>query len=247
MYIKQGKKLSIKDTKKFEVIKKVYQQQLYMYENKIHTVTDRIVSISQPYIRPIVRGKAKTPTEFGTKLDLSIDEKGMARLERQSFNAYNESEVLIGAAENYKQRTGNYPKRILADKIYRNIKNIGYCKERGIRLTGPLLGRTKKEQLFDKKQEYQDAIDRIEIERRFSQAKRCFGLGLIKTKLEETTKSSIALSIIAMNLERLRAFSFVKFFESIFKNKIVYIFRFLKPIFYTKSMSAFKCNLMSRH
>ena len=247
IYIKQGKKLSFKDTKKFEVIKKIYQQQLYMYENKTHTVTDRIVSISQPYIRPIVRGKAKTPTEFGTKLDLSIDEKGMARLEKQSFNAYNESEVLIGAAENYKQRTGNYPKRILADKIYRNRKNIGYCKERGIRLTGPLLGRPKKEQLFDKKQEYQDAIDRIEIERRFSQAKRCFGLGLIKTKLEETTKSSIALSIIAMNLERLRAFSFVKFFESIFQNKIVYIFRFLKTIFYTKSMSAFKYNLMSRH
>lgn len=50
------------------VIEKVYEQQNYMYENHVHTVSDRIVSISQPYIRPIVRGKAKVPTEFGAKL-----------------------------------------------------------------------------------------------------------------------------------------------------------------------------------
>ncbi|MBQ9659247.1 MAG: IS5/IS1182 family transposase, partial [Clostridia bacterium] len=33
--------------------------------------------------------------------------------------------------------------------------------------------------------------------------KRCFGMGLIRTKLDITTRSSIALSILAMNLSRL--------------------------------------------
>lgn len=94
------------------MIRKVYEQQKYMYDNKVHSVPDRIVSISQPYIRPIVRGKAKTPTEFGVKLDLSIDDNGMARIEKQSFDAYNESDVLIGAVENYYERTGRYPKRV---------------------------------------------------------------------------------------------------------------------------------------
>lgn len=117
------------------MIRKVYEQQKYMYDNKVHSVPDRIVSISQPYIRPIVRGKAKTPTEFGVKLDLSIDDNGMARIEKQSFDAYNESDVLIGAVENYYERTGRYPKRVLADKIYRNRKNLKYCKEQGIRLS----------------------------------------------------------------------------------------------------------------
>lgn len=70
-----------------------------MYENKVHSVPDRIVSISQPYIRPIARGKAKAPVEFGAKLDLSIDENGIARLERLSFDAYNESDVFITAVE----------------------------------------------------------------------------------------------------------------------------------------------------
>lgn len=49
-----------------------------MYENNVHTVPNRIVSVSQPYIRPIVRGKSAAPVEFGAKLDLSIDENDMA-------------------------------------------------------------------------------------------------------------------------------------------------------------------------
>ena len=99
-FLAEEKKLSPRQTERLAVIRKVYEQQKYMYDNRTHTVADRIVSISQPYIRPIVRGKAKTPTEFGAKRDLSIDHRGMARIEKQSFDTYNESDVLIGAAEN---------------------------------------------------------------------------------------------------------------------------------------------------
>ena len=45
------------------------------------------MSVSHPFIRPIVRGKAKSPVEFGAKLDLSVDEKGMARVEKLSLNS----------------------------------------------------------------------------------------------------------------------------------------------------------------
>lgn len=50
-----------------------------MYENKVHSVENRIVSITQPWIRPIVRGKTKAPVEFGTKFDLSVDDNGLGR------------------------------------------------------------------------------------------------------------------------------------------------------------------------
>ena len=199
------------------MIRKVYEQQLYMYENKVHTVPDRIVSISQPYIRPIVRGKAKTPTEFGAKLDLSIDENGMARLEKLSFDAYNEGEVLVSAVESYRSRTGYYPKRVLADTIYRNRENRSYCKEHGIRMSGPALGRPKKDSAEDRKRSYRDSVDRIEVERGISLAKRCYGLGLIRTKLDTTTRSSIVLSIIAMNVDRLAVYSFVELLIFIFQ------------------------------
>ena len=147
-----------------------------MYDNRVHSVPDRIVSISQPYIRPIVRGKAAAPVEFGAKLDLSLNEKGMA---------------------------GHYPERVLADKIYRNRTNLQFCKEHGIRLSGPALGRPRKNAKTDKKTEYADNADRVAIERAFALAKQKYGLGLITSRLDLTTRSSIALSVIAMNVDQI--------------------------------------------
>lgn len=194
----QGRRLAVLD--------KVYEQQKYMYDNKAHSVADRIVSISQPYIRPIVRGKAATPVEFGAKMDISLDEKGMARMEKLSFDAYNESDVLQAAVERYLERTGRYPERILADKIYRNRDNLRYCKQHQIRLSGPALGRPKKDAKVDKAIEYRDNADRVAVERAFALAKHKYGLGLVTSKLDVTTRSSIALSVIAMNVDRICRF-----------------------------------------
>ena len=193
--------LTEKQQQRLSVITELYEQQKYMYDNRVHSVKDRIVSISQPYIRPIVRGKAKSPVEFGAKLDMSIDERGIARLEKLSFDAYNEADVLTTAIENYRKRTGHYPERVLVDQIYRNRKNIAFCKSKNIRISGTPLGRPKKNPSpEERKTAHQDNTDRIEVERGFSLAKRCFGMGLICTKLDITTRSSIMLSIVAMNL-----------------------------------------------
>ena len=164
----------------------------------------RIVSISQPWLRPIVRGKAKTPVEFGAKFDLSLDSEGYGRIEKISFEAYNESTCLIEAVERFKERTGYYPKRVLADQIYRTRENRSYCKEHGIRLSGPKLGRPSAAVKVDKKQEYQDNTDRIEVERTFSLSKRCYGMDCITTKLEETQLTSVALSVFVMNLFKIQ-------------------------------------------
>jgi IS5 family transposase len=154
-----------------------------MYDNKVHSVEHRIVSIPQPWFRPIVRGKVKTPVEFGAKFDLSLDSEGYGRIEKISFEAYNESSSLIEAAERFKDRTGYYPERVLADQIYRTRENRSYCKEHRIWLSGPKLGRPSATAKADKKQEYQDNADRIEVERSFSLSKRCYGMNCITTKL----------------------------------------------------------------
>ena len=210
-----------KQLKRIKVIRKLYEQQKYMYDNKVHSVKNRIVSLSQPYIRPIVRGKAKSPVEFGAKLDMSIDERGIARLEYLCFDAYNECDVLTGAIDRYRERTGHYPERVLVDQIYRNRANRAYCKKHGIRISGPALGRPRALSAEEKKRAYKglkslDNTDRIEVERGFSLAKRCYGLGLIKTKLDTLTRSSIALSIFAMNVNYLAAVHFCAYLLSIF-------------------------------
>ena len=202
-YMSEGYAPEKKYINNYLVILKLYEQQKYMFDNKTHCVEDRIVSIHQPYIRPVVRGKVKTPVEFGAKYDVSIDEKGHARLEKISFDPYNESTILIDVLERYKARTGHYPARILVDQIYRTRKNLDYCKKLGIRMSGPKLGRPSSDTAKNKeaaKTEYQDNKDRIEVERFFSLEKGSNGAGLVMTKLEETTLSSIAMSVFVTNL-----------------------------------------------
>lgn len=87
---------------------RLYKQQEYMYRNKVHIVPNRIISINQPWIHPLVCGKVKAPVEFEVKLDVSINGKRHERLEKVSFNAYNESGCLIGAVKCYKSRTRKY-------------------------------------------------------------------------------------------------------------------------------------------
>ena len=201
-FMHEGYAMPQKYIQYFLTIQELYRQQKYMFDNKTHRVENRIVSISQPWIRPIVRGKANKPVEFGAKYDVSIDEKGHARLEKISFDPYNESSVFKGAVEAYRQRTGHYPARVLVDQIYRTRENRAFCKEHDIRMSGPKLGRPAADHKTTK-EEYQDNTDRIEVERFFSVDKRCYGAGLIMTKLEETTLSSIALSVLVANMFRL--------------------------------------------
>ena len=141
-------------------------------------------------------------------MDLSLDENGMARLEKMSYEAYNESDVLIGAVERYAKREGHYPERVLVDQIYRNRKNLAYCKEHGIRMSGPLLGRPRKDNSVRKEERkiaYKDNTDRIAVERAFALAKHSYGLGLITARLDATTRNAIAMSVLAMNVDRIVA------------------------------------------
>lgn len=212
----EGYALERKEILLYQTIHTLYEQQKYMYDTKTHSVDRRIVSITQPWLRSIVRGKAKAAVEFGAKLDLSIDSEGYGHLERVSFEPYNESTCLIEAVERYKERTGYYPERVLADQIYRTRDNRNYCRGHKIRLSGPKLERPSQNAKADKKQEYKaqmrlDNTDRIEVERAFSLDKRCYGMGLISTKLEETKLTSIALSVFVSNLLRCRGRYFLLF------------------------------------
>ena len=191
------------------VIKELFRQQLFMYENRTRKIADRIVSISQPHVRPIVRGKAKSNVEFGAKVSVSLID-GFSFVDRISWDNYNESSDLIRQIENYHEHFGFYPESVHADKIYRNHDNRRYCKKYGIRLSGPPLGRPKKvttenaEQLtLEKKQHRQDEIDRISIEGKFGQGKRRFSLARIMAKLAGTSEVVIMVSFLVMNLEKI--------------------------------------------
>ena len=200
--LQNGNELSKWHTERLATIIKLYEQQLEMHTNSSYKIEDRIVSLGQPWIRPIVRGKANAKCEFGAKIEISVSD-GFTRLERTSFDAYNESTSLIEIIERYRLREGHYPEKVLVDGIYRNRGNLAYCKLHGIQVSGKPLGRPRKDALFDKKRIRTDEINRVEVERKLSHAKGSYGLGLIRNRLKETSETAIALSIIALNLSRI--------------------------------------------
>lgn len=199
--------LSTCDYKSLLVVNTLYAQQLEMYETRTHRVDDRIVSISQPHVRPIVRGKASAKVEFGAKLSVSCVE-GYTFVDHLSWDSFNESTDLIPQIEAYHERFGHYPESVHADAIYRTRANRKYCKDHDIRISGPALGRPPKQTEQNKEilkalkaQAAQDERDRIPIEGKFGNAKRRGGLALIMAKLANTSVSVINIAFIVMNLD----------------------------------------------
>ena len=92
------------------IIQTAYLQQKQMYETNTHSCPDRIVSIYQPHVRPIPRGKTGSQIESGSKLGVSLDE-GFARITNFSWDAYHEAGDLIKQVEEYKTLHGHYPEQ----------------------------------------------------------------------------------------------------------------------------------------
>ncbi len=182
--------------KYFLVVQTLYDQQAQMYKAKSHSIEHRIVSIHQPHVRPIVRGKTNANVEFGAKINVSLM-NGFAFLEDLSWDAFNEGTRLIKTVEQYKARLGHYPKEVLADKIYCNRANRAKLKELGIVLVAKALGRPRAQSNLIRPGQ------RNPIEGKFGQAKTAYGMNRIKARLQQTSESWIAAIIMVLNLVKL--------------------------------------------
>ena len=182
--------------KYFLVIQTLYDQQAKMFKEKSHSIEHRIVSIHQPHVRPIVRGKTNANVEFGAKIQVSLM-NGFAFLEDLSWEAFNEGTRLLKTIEQYKTRWGYYPKEVLVDKIYCNRVNREKLKELGITLVAKPLGRPRAMSIRIRPGQ------RNPIEGKFGQAKTTYGMNRIKARLQQTSESWIAAIIMVLNLVKL--------------------------------------------
>lgn len=210
--------LTKKDQELYKTLQEVYRQQKEMYDEKTHRIENRIVSITQPHIRPIIRGKSKTPVEFGAKLSTSLVDNYMY-LDHIGWNAFNEGADLPEQVENFKKRFGFYPKVVITDMKYGSRENRNYLKERGIRFSGIPLGRPKKdittlENKIQKKQRMKEAKLRNAIEGKFGVGKRKYSLDQVYAKLKETSENWIAMVIFVINIAQWLRDIFLSFFQT---------------------------------
>lgn len=192
--------------RKYWIIQHVYEQQKGMYEDKRKKCENRIVSISQPHVRPIVRGKAGKKTEFGAKISVSMAD-GLAFVDHIGWDAFNESKDLKQQVKEYKLRFGYYPEVVLGDQLYGSHHNRRFLKKNEIRFGGKALGRPKKKTAenaeiikHERLQRIQDSRDRIPIEGKFGQGKNGYRLNYIRARLQKTSEAWINSIFLVMNL-----------------------------------------------
>lgn len=187
------------------VAAEVLRQQTQMQRTKQHRISGRIVSLAQPHVRPIVRGKSGKAVEFGAKISVSVVE-GFTYVDRISWDAYNEGGDLPQQIEAYRRRFGYYPESVHVDRIYRTRENHSYCKSRGIRMSGPRLGRPPADQEIRKavqRQIREDERKRVEVEGKLGESKRVYGLDRVATKRADTSETTIMMAVMVMNLSKI--------------------------------------------
>jgi hypothetical protein len=186
--------------KYFYVIQTLYDQQFEMYRKGVHSIEDRIVSIHQPHVRPIVRGKSRSKVEFGSKIHVSVID-GISFLDELSWDAFNEGSRMETYVEMYRKRFGFYPREVLADKIYCTRENRKMLKGKGsgILLKAKPLGRPSASAVLI----HVSPGERNPIEGKFGQAKTAYGLDRIKARLKQTSESWIAGIFMVLNLVKL--------------------------------------------
>lgn len=193
--------LTKKEKQWIGTIIKIYHQQKEMYETNTHKCPDRIISVFQPHVRPIVRGKSKAKVEFGPKIGAAVVE-GYTFIDHFSWDAYNESIDLKQHIEEYYRRFGYLPVACYADKIYMNRENRAFLKEYHIKAAGKPLGRPTKEMQTEvyKAQAAQDMGERNEAESTFGTGKRIYRANDIRAKLPDTADAWTAACFFVKNV-----------------------------------------------
>ena len=177
------------------------QQQKEMLANGTHQCANRIVSIFQPHVRPIVRGKAKARTEFGAKIGVSVVE-GYTFIDHHSWDAYNESSDLSLQIQLFKERFGCLPATVLADKIYMNRPNRNILEDLEVRTYCKPLGRPPKEPPPPEvKARMAKAVgERNEVECSFGTGKRVYRANNIRAKLPDTARCWTGMCYFVKNV-----------------------------------------------
>jgi len=197
----QGIKIERKVKDRFEVVRKVLDQQFQMYRQKVNRIEERIVSLHRPWTRPIVRGKTgPKAVEFGPKASLSYVD-GFVFLDHFSSENFPEAARVKSQIKQYETLFGQKPSYVVADKIYGNRENRRLLKKEEIRDAFQPLGRKASQQNPATRWRKQKQRERNRIEGSFGHAKNHFSLDKIKYYIENGPEIWIRLGLMGMNLQ----------------------------------------------
>jgi hypothetical protein len=171
-----------------DIITKAYRQQCNHFQSgdARESIPNRIVSVSKPYVRPIVRGKETKNVEFGAKCN-NILVDGISFIEKLSFNAFNEGARLPHCIKMHRRLFGMDAKKIGGDTSYAGTANRDLCKELKIQTSFVKRGKPFKE--MNEKDFVRQELARVRataMEGSFGTQKEHYSMRRIKARRKET-------------------------------------------------------------
>ena len=198
-------KIPPRHEKHYQTIKTLYQQQQTHFttvqaqaESKI---PDRIVSLNQPHIRPIVRGKTNKPVEFGPKVNI-LRIGCISLIEYSSFNAFHEGNRMTECCTKYTHITGKC-QQFAADAIYATNANRRFATQNNIQTSFKHKGKMKNDPILKKqemalKQEL-SKVRSTHLEGSFGNQKQHYAANKITAKTPQTQNFALFAALLTAN------------------------------------------------
>ena len=198
--------LTVREKSDMGIITRMYRQQKNHFQNNDsrESIPNRIVSLSKPHLRPIVRGKEVKSVEFGAKVN-NILVDGISFIEKLSFNAFNEGTRLVHCLKMHKRLFGVEAKKVGGDTGYAGTENRDYCKANGIQTSfvkrGRPFGEKKKEKDLVRKELAR--VRATAMEGSFGTQKEHYDLRRVKARTKRTEILYIFFGIHTANVVQL--------------------------------------------
>ena len=189
--------LSIHERNYLKTIKKVAEQQQFLQTHPAAELKDRIVSLSKPYIRPIIRGKENRRVEFGMKAHL-LQTDGISYIDCMNFNAFNETTRLKISVIKHKAAFGQCH-QLGADNIYPTNANRKYLTEKKIFTCFVPKGRKKNNKQESKLKSLISTARATVMEGSFGYHKTSYGLNKVKAKTQKNEIVWVFFGIMTAN------------------------------------------------
>ena len=187
-----------------ETITRVYRQQSNHFKSgdSRESIPNRIVSISKPYVRPIVRGKENKTVEFGAKSNnILID--GISFIEKVSFNAFNEGTRLRHCISLAQKLTGVPVKKVGGDQGYSGNDNRTFCKDNHIETSFTQKGKAGTNEVKNATKRELARVRATAMEGSFGTQKEHYGLRKIAARIKSTEIMLIFFGIHTANVVNL--------------------------------------------
>ncbi len=191
-------RLSNTEIKLINNVNTIYDQQHELLYGNRENVKHRIVSLSKPYVRPIIRGKEVKPVEFGAKVH-KVQVGGLSFIEHLSYENFNEGTRLKQSIAFHQKHFGKCS-QLAADAIYATNENRRYCNS--LEIATSFIPKGKQGKLHEQKSSMRSALSTVRatvLEGSFGNEKNHYLLNKVKAKTEATEVAWIFFGMLTAN------------------------------------------------